>query len=45
MSDIVAKQGRGRKLEEEGERWRQREEEGERGRKREEGGKVNPDQW
>ena len=45
MSDRVAKQGRGRKMEEEGERWRQREEEGERGRKREEGGKVNPDQW
>ena len=45
MSDIVAKQGRGRKMEEEGERWRQREDEGERGRKREEGGKVNPDQW
>ena len=45
MSDIVAKQGRGRKMEEEGERWRLREDEGERGRKREEGGKVNPDQW
>ena len=35
MSDIVAKQGRGRKLEEEGERWRQREEEGGRERKEE----------
>ena len=36
MSDIVAKQGRGRKLEEEGERWRKREEEGR---------KVNLDRW